>query len=433
MKIIIYIVLIQLLLGSSISAQNRIENDSTERKTIESRVTASIKMSKAMVAKAMREADIAIHNIDCIPMLPPLPEPPLPPNFKDEIIDETAFEKKKVISKSYSVDAKDRLSIDNQHGDVKVELWNKNEVKVEITILAYANTEAKAQKLIDNVTINTASINRGDGEQISFKTMIDADNGSWSWGNSWSWSKKEEDCDNCPQNKRGVEINYVVFMPKNNALVINNKYGKTIVSQFSAPLKIMSNYGSFSSDRLMGGAKDIYIQYGSGNIKQMDDGNLSISYSKLNIDKANNLKLNNNYGSLILDDINNLDGMIQYSSGKIGKINESGKLMISYSDGVVLSELSKTLKSLDIRSNYTAVKLPMNSDTNADFEVTTSYANFKYPQSRVTFTVNPDNNDDDDLKVGWQATKTYKGKIGKGAGTKIMIRTNYAGVKFIEK
>jgi hypothetical protein len=281
---------------------------------------------------------------------------------------------------------------------------------------------------------NYLIIDKREGEKISFKTLIDSDNDSWSWGNNWSWKgdKKDDNC-NCPANKKGVEVNYMIYMPRTNSLAVSNKYGKTIIAQFAAPLRVTSNYGSFTSDRLTGADKDIFVQYGSSNIKQMDDGDLHIAYSKLNIDKADNLKLTNNYGSVTLDDINNLDGTFQYSSGKIGRINETGKLNISYSDGVQLSELSKTLKTLDIRSNYTAVKLPVNGDVNADFEVTTTYANFRYPQGKLTFTVNPDENDDDDRKMGWQSTKTYKGKIGKGSNTKITIKTNYAGVKFLEK
>ncbi len=340
--------------------------------------------------------------------------------------EDNPIEKKKVISKSFTVDAKDKLSINNQHGEVKVELWNKNEIKVDITIMGYGNSEKKAQELLDNVEI----IDKREGEKISFKTLIDSDNDSWSWGNNWSWKSDKKEEENI---KKGVEVNYMIYMPRTNSLAVSNKYGKTIIAQFAAPLRVTSNYGSFTSDRLTGADKDIFVQYGSSNIKQMDDGDLHIAYSKLNIDKADNLKLTNNYGSVTLDDINNLDGTFQYSSGKIGRINETGKLSISYSDGVQLSELSKTLKSLDIRSNYTAVKLPVNGDVNADFEVTTTYANFRYPQGKLTFTVNPDENDDDDRKMGWQSTKTYKGKIGKGSNTKITIKTNYAGVKFLEK
>lgn len=346
----------------------------------------------------------------------------------DEDFEDNLIEKKKTITKTFSVDSKDHLSINNQHGDVKIALWDRNEIKVDITIIGYGSTDKKAQEFIDNVEIT----DKREGNKISFITFIDSDNNVWGWGNNWNWNGKKDD-DNSQKAKKGVEINYNVYMPRTNALSVSNKYGKTIIPQFDAPLKVTSNYGSFTSDRLKGLDKNIFVQYGSSDIKQMDEGDLYIAYSKLNIDKANNLKLKNNYGSITLDDINNLDGTLQYSTGKIGRINETGKLNISYSDGVQLSEMTKTLKSLDIRSNYTAVKLPVNGDCNADFEVTTTYANFRYPTGKITFTVNPDENDDNDRKMGWQATKTYKGKIGKGSGTKITIKTNYAGVKFMEK
>ncbi|MBC7408300.1 MAG: hypothetical protein H7339_07920 [Arcicella sp.] len=428
MKIIYNILIISILCVSNAWSQDSLKNSLSERrdKNIE------FKVDKGNLIKNLEEvhrnlnamAKSTIVNRNYRRNLENI-EHQYDPSTEDNPI-----EKKRTISKTFSVDSKDRLTISNQHGDVKVELWDKNEIKVDITITGYGTSESKAQELIDNVEIT----DKRETGKISFKTFIDSDNNNWSWGNNWSWNgKKDDENCNCPKGKKGVEINYMIYMPRTNALSVSNKYGKTIIPQFEAPLKITSNYGSFTSDRLKGIDKDIFVQYGTSNIKQMDDGDLFIAYSKLTIDKADNLKLRNNYGSVTLDDINNLDGTFQYSSGKIGKINETGKLNISYSDGVQLSEMSKTLKSLDIRSNYTAVKLPVNGDVNADFEVTTTYANFRYPSGKVTFTVNPDENDDDDRKMGWQSTKTYKGKIGKGSGTKIMIKTNYAGVKFIEK
>ncbi len=428
MKIIYNILIISILYMSNAWSQDSLKNSLSERrdKNIE------FKVDKGNLIKNLEEvhknlnamAKSTIINRNYRRNLENI-EHQYDPSTEDNPI-----EKKRTISKTFSVDSKDRLNINNQHGDVKIELWDKNEIKVDITITGYGTSESKAQELIDNVEIT----DKRETGKISFKTFIDSDNNNWSWGNNWSWNgKKDDENCNCPKGKKGVEINYMIYMPRTNALSVSNKYGKTIIPQFEAPLKITSNYGSFTSDRLKGIDKDIFVQYGTSNIKQMDDGDLFIAYSKLTIDKADNLKLRNNYGSINLDDINNLDGTFQYSSGKIGKINETGKLNISYSDGVQLSEMSKTLKSLDIRSNYTAVKLPVNGDVNADFEVTTTYANFRYPSGKVTFTVNPDENDDDDRKAGWQSTKTYKGKIGKGSGTKIMIKTNYAGVKFIEK
>jgi hypothetical protein len=420
MKIICNILIISILCVSNALSQDSLKNKSSEEGDTFSIAGNAVIRNQAQTRQLLKEfskqdAHIAFNYSN---------------RYRYDNSEDNPIEKKKTITKSFTVDTKDKLSINNQHGEVKVELWNKNEIKVDITITGYGNSEKKAQELLDNVEI----IDKREGEKISFKTLIDSDNDSWSWGNNWSWKgdKKDDNC-NCPANKKGVEVNYMIYMPRTNSLAVSNKYGKTIIAQFAAPLRVTSNYGSFTSDRLTGADKDIFVQYGSSNIKQMDDGDLHIAYSKLNIDKADNLKLTNNYGSVTLDDINNLDGTFQYSSGKIGRINETGKLNISYSDGVQLSELSKTLKTLDIRSNYTAVKLPVNGEVNADFEVTTTYANFRYPQGKLTFTVNPDENDDDDRKMGWQSTKTYKGKIGKGSNTKITIKTNYAGVKFLEK
>lgn len=342
-------------------------------------------------------------------------------------------EKKKTINKTFSVDAKDRLVINNQHGEVKIELWNKNEIKVDITVSGFGSTEDKAQAYIDAVEI----IDKREGDKISFKTMIDNDgtNNSW-WGGNWSWNgwnkDKDESC-NCPddKNKRGVEVNYQVFMPRNNALSVSDKYGAIKIAEFSAPLIVFSNYGSFTSEKLTGSDKDVKVRYGKATMKNVDDADLDISYSKVSVEKANNLRINNNYGSMDLGEVNNVDGTIQYSSGKIGTIRDSGKLFVSYSDGLELHELSKTLKSLDITSNFTAVRLPVNQDVNANFDISLTHANFKYPAGRVSFTYNSD--DEDERTFSWLSNKNYKGKIGKGSGTKIVIKSNYGGVKFVEK
>lgn len=444
MKIIHNILIISILCVSNAWSQDSLQNKYLRIETqsesihnlLERHSTESVEHSKKRVEGLLNELRASSRNRSfsyVVPMPPMPPLPPMPPikyqySDRSDKSEDNPFEKKKTLTKTFTVNSKDRLSINNQHGDVKIELWDKNEIKVDIIITGYGSSEAKAQELIDDVEIT----DKREGDKISFKTFITYDNNNLNWGNNWSWNGRKDDS-NSLKTKRGIEVNYNVYMPRTNALSVSNKYGKTIIPQFDAPLKVTSNYGSFTSDRLKGLDKDIFVQYGSGNIKQMDDGDLEIAYSKLNIDKADNLKLKNNYGSVTLDDINNLDGTFQYSSGKIGRINETGKLNITYSDGVQLSEITKSLKSLDIRSNYTAVKLPVNGDVNADFEVTTTYANFRYPTGKVTFTVNPDENDDDDRKMGWQPTKTYKGKIGKGSNTKITIKTNYAGVKFMEK
>jgi hypothetical protein len=58
-----------------------------------------------------------------------------------------------LITKVYSVEPKDLLQINNQHGHVNVELWNRNEIKIEINIVGHGSTEEKAQAYVDGVDI----------------------------------------------------------------------------------------------------------------------------------------------------------------------------------------------------------------------------------------------------------------------------------------
>lgn len=334
-------------------------------------------------------------------------------------------EKRKAITKIYSVEPKDILQINNQHGHVNVDLWNRNEIKIEISIIAHANTDERAQAYMDGVEIAEMR----NKNKIALRTDISTETSSRNgWFDNWSWKgSKETDSD-----KQGVEVNYQVYMPKSNPLMVSNKYGNTNVPEFSAPLSIVTSYGNFVSERLSGNEKNINVQYGKANIKQLDEAELKISYSKLNIDKANFIKLANMFGSVMLDQVNTIEGNLQYSNGKIGTIKENGKIFISYSDGLELRELPNSLKSLDLKCNYTTVKLPVTPDCNVDFDVTVNYANFKYPSDKCTLTVNPDD-ENSQKRMGFIPQKNYKGKIGKGTGTKIVIHSNYGGVKFLEK
>jgi hypothetical protein len=80
--------------------------------------------------------------------------------------------KSKSYSKSYNVDANDKLQIENRYGKVEVNTWAKNEVKVDVEIKTYANEDDDAQKLLDMVKINDSK----DGNGVNFKTQIGDEN-----------------------------------------------------------------------------------------------------------------------------------------------------------------------------------------------------------------------------------------------------------------
>ncbi len=92
--------------------------------------------------------------------------------------DQDAIEKRKSWVKVYTVQRGEMLSVDNQYGQVKVNLWDRNEIRIDIRVTASATTERRATDYLDAVSITE----KRAGSVISLRTDIDRDQfGSNTW------------------------------------------------------------------------------------------------------------------------------------------------------------------------------------------------------------------------------------------------------------
>lgn len=323
----------------------------------------------------------------------------IPPNFSDPDPADSkgyvqASEKSKKISKTYSVNSKDKLSINNQYGQVSINVWDKKEIKVDVEVKAFEASDNKAGELLNNVSISESR----QGDLISFKTNFGKSNISW-----WSRTK------NGKEQKRGVQVNYVVYMPANNPLDISNRYGSTILPDFNGPLNINSSYGSFTSQVLNNPANRVKVSYGSANIAGFSSGMLDVSYGSLKLDKADKLSAD-----------------IRYSSAKIGRLTGGGNFDLSYG-GCKIEEMDKSVRNLVVNSSYSGLTIGIDEGASFSFDVTVSYAGFNFDDSKVNIT----SKTPDDNSKGWNPTKNYKGTYGKGSDSRVIIKSNYGGVKFL--
>ncbi|MGZ5255773.1 MAG: hypothetical protein ACXWCT_15300, partial [Flavitalea sp.] len=66
---------------------------------------------------------------------------------------EPKFKKIKSYSKSYALSGSDRVSLSNQFGEMKLNTWDKNEIKVDISITGKSDEEPRAQEILDKISI----------------------------------------------------------------------------------------------------------------------------------------------------------------------------------------------------------------------------------------------------------------------------------------
>jgi len=327
---------------------------------------------------------------------------------------ENTVEKKRTIIKLFDVDANDNLEVDNQYGQVLIGLWDKNEIRIQITIVANSDSDEKVQRFMDAVSIEE----KRTGNQILVRTNFSMNNIS-----NWSMSNWKKDGD-----RNFLKINYEVMMPKQNALSVRNKFGNTSIPAFQAPLTVYNRYGNFSASDLTGRQNDIDVAYGKADIGNMGHGKLDIAYGSLELARANVLVLNNKFGKMTIGDVGTLDADINYSGAKIGTLRESGKIKIGFSGGFRIDQLSKTADNLNIQASYSSIALPVDSNNDCDFDVTVSYGNFNYSSgSMMHFTTQPNDNDN---HRGPRLTKQYVGKVGSGSGTKVRVVAKFGNVNF---
>lgn len=227
------------------------------------------------------------------------------------------FVKSKSINKSYNISANDKLSIENSFGKVAIHTWEKNEIKVDVSIEVSSNKENVAEKMLEGITV----ADEQSGKDIKFKTNIHSNyNGN---------------------NKTTMKVNYDIFMPSANPLNISNEFGATIIPDFRGEVDLESKFGSLIAGNLAN-VKKILVEFGKAKLENITNGNIIIKYSK----------------------------------ASFGKLMGTIKMNIEFSSAIQMS-LDNTLSGLDIKSSYSTINLKPDNDLAASYTISTSYGKLK--------------------------------------------------------
>jgi len=347
--------------------------------------------ANAQITTALKNLNVHADIQDVVPQIS-MGFKDLGDSFNNDGTQQNDNELVKNYSKTYPADGNDKLVIDNRYGSITVNTWDRNEFKVDVQIKVGARNASDAQSTLDNVKISDAK----DGSNVAFRTDINSSDSWTSWGNG-------------KRTGRHMEINYTVYMPAKNDLVIANRYGSIVLPDLSGNITINNAYGNFSAKSLSG-SSTIRVSYGSATVGNLGTTAMDVSY-----------------GSLTIESVDNLAANVSYTSANIGKLRVSGSINLKYGGGLQIGDIGRDMKSLAINSSYSSVNVGLNGDENANFDVTVHFGDFNYGDHNVTITGKTPADGD----RGVHLTKSYKGYVGKAGSDKtIAINTSYGSVKF---
>jgi hypothetical protein len=281
-------------------------------------------------------------------------------------------EKKKTYSKSYAIDGNDKVNINNQFGEVKIVTWGKNEVKVDVSIVAKAGSEEKAQAIIDNISIEDSK----SGNEVSFKTVMNKE--------EWKGDRKNKN-----NESQSMQIDYEVSMPAANPLALQNQFGKTFVPDMSGPVEITQKFG------------------------ELVVGNLP-KITELHVE----------FGSLVAESISNCKVVVKFSKAEIKKMNGAIKGNFEFCDKVKLP-LDNGVTDLNLNNSYSKIEITVSSSFDGNFEIHTSFGEFK---NSSALAIKEERDEDDNH--GPRFDKDFNGKTGNGA-CKVKIHSSFGSIKLI--
>ena len=278
--------------------------------------------------------------------------------------------KKKTYSKSYNVSTSDKVSFDNRFGELKISTWDKNEVKVDVTMTAKANTDERAQEILNGIRIEDGKNSSG----VFFKTHIE--------NQDKKYSKEDKE----KYRNEGFSIDYTVYMPSRNPLSAKNEFGKTIIPDYSGEIEIESKFGSLTTGDLTN-VKKVRVEFGEATIKSINNGKLNIHFSGKSI---------------------------------VSKLNGSVDVTLEHSGGVKLV-LENSVKEITIKNNFSHLYLDVNKNFSANFDINTNFGEFS---NKTDFAISRQGKDD---SHGPRFRHQYAGKSGTGT-TAVRIRSEFGQV-----
>ncbi|WP_343522556.1 hypothetical protein [Pedobacter sp.] len=369
-------------------------------------------------------------------------------------------ERSKSFSKSFSVSNSDKVILNNQYGSITIKTWDRKEVKVDVDIKAYSNSDSDVQRLLDGVNIDASK----NGDVVSVKTNMGDRNGRY--GRSvkngvTTW-------------RREIKVIYTVYMPAVNPLTVSQQYGNVELGNFAGPTSLKVEYGNLVAGNLSNSNNYINVQYGKCDIQDLNaavvkheyngpvtigavgtlelnaeyvavnintirrsadikvqygrgltigtiGGNLLLNseYARVNINTVKgNTVAKQAYGDLNIASAGKIGVSAEYSNVTLGSLNGDANIKMDY-NRLSVNEITPACKNFTFGGEYAAIGLGFADRYNGNFNVSTSYAGFKYGSNVTSSLVSKDDE-----------TKKYTGKIGSGGAANVTIKTEYGSVTF---
>ena len=313
----------------------------------------------------------------------------------------------KKITEEFNINSNGKTSITNKYGHVVLNNWDKDAVKIIVQIEVKASNKNAANDLFDGIKIDFSN----NLSNVSAVTVLQFNSQNHNNIINSLGDLLSSMIDKSSSNE--FRINYEVWLPYENSVDVNLKYGNLTAKSIGGNANIDIKYGNFTLNDVKGNT-NILLGYGNGTMGKANNLNADIKYSNLKAEEVKKADLITKYSNVNILNASILKIYSGYDTYKIGGI-ESIEIEAKYG-GYTLS-LGQQVEKVKLFGSYTGFNLKMPNDNAFEFYTIGKYASFKFPSS-VHF----------NFKRVESSTKEYKGYYRTARGFFLQAELNYGSL-----
>ena len=270
----------------------------------------------------------------------------------------------KTIKKDYSLPANGYVELINKYGQIVINPWAKDSVRVEVKITAHGKDREDAEKLLERVEVDF----RHTSPYLSMETVLDRKSGFFKevWNNISDYSKTL-------LSKNKIEIDFEISLPATASLDIENKFGNIYIREFEGKCNINLAHGDLRANKFFA-SSNIEVGYGNVRIKELMKGTLSLKGTETEIAKLGDIEIKSSSSTVLIKEagdirldsrgdqqirfnsLKSLKGKSTFSKIDVEAIEKSVSLDMTYGY-VNIQSIPFSFDQIDIEGKYTDVHL----------------------------------------------------------------------------
>lgn len=212
------------------------------------------------------------------------------------------------------------METNTSFSSLSIKEWDQNEVSIEVTVHADAQSEDQAQEMFERAEVRLM------GDQ--YRVLVESKKAS-----KWSTETTEN-----------LSIQIVIFAPQNAKLEIDHDFGSAAIGNFTNQAKIKVSFGSLEIENLTHPQSQVKSENGECLVKNVLGGQLNVAFGNLEIMQlTGSVTLKGSYSHLKIHSITQSAEVIEVR-------NEFGSVDLTLAFG--------TSYRIEARSEFGAIELP---------------------------------------------------------------------------